>query len=222
MDLAQPILVPPGSHRITFSYSGLTLSVPSRPRFKYKLDGFDQRWSEPVSTREAVYTNLDSGSYRFRLLASNSEGLWNSAESALPIEIQPVFWKTRWFRPATTLVLSLALLLYLRLRDRSLARQMHLRFAERLAERTRIARELHDSVLQGFRGLMFRLQAVRDPLPERPADAAQALDSALDRGDQVIAEGRGTVEDLRHSNLQDNDIVQALTTLGQELERGRR
>lgn len=218
IDLTKPIRVPPGSYRVTFNYSGLTLSVPTRRRFKYKLDGFDQNWSEPVSTQEAVYTNLDSGTYRFQLLASNSEGLWNSAESALTIEIQPIFWKTWWFRLATALVIGLVLLLYLRLRDRALARQMNLRFEERLAERTRIARELHDSVLQGFQGLMFRLQAVRDLLPERPADAAQALDSALDRGDQVIAEGRSTVEDLRHSNLRDNDIVQALTTIGQELE----
>lgn len=218
MDLTQPIRVPPGSHRVTFSYSGLTLSVPTRRRFKYKLDGLDKGWSEPVSTQEAVYTNLDSGTYRFRLLASNSEGLWNSSESVLTIDIQPFFWNTWWFRLATALVIGLALLLYLRLRDRALARQMSLRFEARLAERTRIARELHDSVLQGFQGLMFRLQAVRDLLPERPADAAQELDSALDRGDQVIAEGRSTVEDLRDSSLRDNDIVQALTTLGQELE----
>jgi signal transduction histidine kinase len=98
-----------------------------------------------------------------------------------------------------------------------LARQMNLRFEERLAERTRIARELHDSLLQGFQGLMFRLQAVRDLLPARPAEAAQALDTALDRGDQVIAEGRSTVEDLRDSTLQDTNILQALTSLGEEL-----
>jgi signal transduction histidine kinase/ligand-binding sensor domain-containing protein len=218
MDLTKPIRVPPGSHRVTFSYSGVTLSVPTRRRFKYKLDNFDQNWSEPVSTEEAVYTNLDSGNYRFRLLASNSEGLWNSAEPALTIEIQPILWKTWWFRFATALVIGMALLLYLRLRDRALARQMNLRFEERVAERTRIARELHDSVLQGFQGLMFRLQAVRNLLPERPADAAEALDSALDRGDQVIAEGRSTVEDLRDSSLRENDIVQALTALRQELE----
>jgi signal transduction histidine kinase/ligand-binding sensor domain-containing protein len=218
MNLTQPILVPPGSHRVIFSYSGLTLSVPARLRFKYKLDGFDQDWSEPVSNREAVYTNLDSGGYRFRLLASNSEGLWNSVESALPVEIQPFFWNTWWFRVATGLVITLALLLYLRLRDRNLTKEMNLRFEERLSERTRIARELHDSVLQGFQGLMFRLQAVRDLLPERPGEAAKALDSALDRGDQVISEGRSTVEDLRHSSLKDNDIVQALSALGRELE----
>jgi len=219
MDLTQPVRVPPGSHRVTFSYSGLTLSVPARMRFKYKLEGFDRGWSEAVSTREAVYTNLDSGTYRFRLVASNSDGLWNSAESSVPIEIQPVFWKTWWFRLTTALTIGLVLLLYLRLRDLTLTRQMSLRFEERLGERTRIARELHDSLLQGFQGLMFRLQAVRDMLPERPLDAAQALDSALDRGDQVIAEGRSTVEDLRESTLRGSDIVQALSALGEELGR---
>lgn len=217
MDLQRPVRVPPGSHRVTVSYSGLSLSVPQRMRFRYKLEGFDQHWSEPVSTREAVYTNLDSGSYRFRLIASNSDGLWNTAESALPIEIEPVFWKTWWFRLSTALLIGLSLLLCFRLRMLILARQMNLRFEERLAERTRIARELHDSLLQGFQGLMFRLQAVRDLLPERPTEAAQALDTALDRGDQVIAEGRSTVEDLRDSTLQDTNILQALASLGEEL-----
>lgn len=219
MDLTQAVRVPPGSHRVTFSYSGLTLSVPARMRFKYQLEGFDHGWSEPVSTREAVYTNLDSGTYRFRLVASNSDGLWNSAESSVRIEIQPVFWKTWWFRLTIALAIGLAFLLYSRLRDLSLTRQMNLLFEERLSERTRIARELHDSLLQGFQGLMFRLQAVRDLLPERPSEAAQALDSALDRGDQVIAEGRSTVEGLRESTLRDSDIVRALTALGEELGR---
>lgn len=92
-----------------------------------------------------------------------------------------------------------------------------MRFEERLAERARIARELHDSLLQGFQGLMFRLQAVRDLLPQRPSEAMRALDSALDRGDQVIAEGRGAVGDLRHPAVFNNDMVQALTALGEEL-----
>ena len=217
MDLGQAVRVPPGSHRITFSYSGVSLSVPERVRFKYTLEGFDRGWSEPVSTREAVYTNLDSGSYRFRVMASNSDGMWNSAESSVALAIAPVFWKTWWFRLGTLLAIGLALVMYLRMRIHRLAKQMNMRFDERLAERTRIARELHDSLLQGFQGLMFRLQAAREMLPDQPKEAAEALDVALDRGDEVIAEGRSTVEDLRHSTSQDNDIVVALTSLGEEL-----
>lgn len=217
VDPKSSVRVPPGSHRIMFSYSGLSLSVPERVRFKYKLEGFDRDWSEPVSAREAVYTNLDSGAYRFRLIASNSDGLWNSAESSLPIEIRPFFWKTWWFRVSSALLILLVLLAYLRMRTQRLTEHMHMRFEERLAERTRIARELHDSLLQGFQGLLFRLQAARELLPDRPQDAARALDAALDRGDQVIAEGRSTVEDLRDATLRDNDLVEALITLGEEL-----
>lgn len=90
-------------------------------------------------------------------------------------------------------------------------------FDARLGERARIARELHDCLLQGVQGLVLRLQAVRNLLPAHPEEAMQALDIALDRGDQVILEGRSTVEDLRHSSLENEDIVQDLTALGEEL-----
>lgn len=217
LDLKQPLRVPPGSHRVTFNYSGLSLSVPERVRFKYKLEGFDKNWSEAVGAHEAVYTNLDSGPYKFRVMASNSDGNWNGAEAALRLQIAPVYWQTWWFRLCIALVLALAVLLYLRVRLLGVTRQMNIRFEERLAERARIARELHDSLLQGFQGLIFRLQAIRDMLPGNPNDAVTALDKALDNADQVIAEGRSTVEDLRYSSAGDNDIVQALTALGEEL-----
>jgi signal transduction histidine kinase len=179
--------------------------------------GFDPGWREPIRTRQVAYANLDSGKYRFRMMASNSDGLWNSEELSLPIEVEPVFWKRWWFRAFSVVVVVLALMTYLRLRVQRMAKQMDMRFEERLAERTRIARELHDSLLQGFQGLMFRLQAVRDMLPERPNEAAQALESTLDRGDEIIAEGRSTLEDLRDSSLREGDIVQALTNVGEEL-----
>lgn len=218
-EIKSAIRVPPGSHRVTFVYSGLSLSVPERVLFKYRLENFDKSWSDPVTTREAVYTNLDSGKYQFRVMASNSDGVWNGAESSVAIEIAPVFWSTWWFRVCGVLLIGLIIAMYFRLRVQRVEQQMNIRFEERLAERTRIARELHDSLLQGFQGLMFRLQAARDLLPERPKDAAEALDIALDRGDQAIAEGRSTVEDLRDSSLGTNDIVQSLTTLGEELTR---
>jgi signal transduction histidine kinase len=129
----------------------------------------------------------------------------------------PPYWLTWWFLLITVAAVALVILTLFRLRVLALTRQMNMLFEERLAERTRIARELHDSLLQGFHGLMFRLQAARDLLPARPAEAIQALEIALDRGDRVIAEGRNTVEDLRTSGIVNNDIVQALTALGEEL-----
>ena len=129
----------------------------------------------------------------------------------------PPYWLRWWFPLITALAIALVMLALFRLRVLALTRQMNMRFEERLAERARIASELHDSLLQGFQGLMLRLQAARDLLPERPAEAIHALESALDRGDEVIAEGRSTVEDLRTSSMVNNDIIQALTALGEEL-----
>jgi signal transduction histidine kinase len=193
------------------------LSAPEHVRFKYKLDGFDQDWSEPAFEREASYTNLSSGPYLFHVIASNSDGVWNSAEASESFTVDPVFWQTWWFRLSGFFAVCVVVLLFFRLRVLRLTRQMQIRIDERVGERTRIARELHDSLLQGFQGLVFRLQAVRDMLPARPDEAAQALDGALDRADKVIAEGRGTVEDLRSTAVVNHDLVQAVSALGDEL-----
>ena len=107
-----------------------------------------------------------------------------------------------------------------RLRVRQVRRRLEERMEERLNERTRICRELHDSMLQGLQGLMFRLQAVRQLLPERPGDAAMSLDSAMQVGDQAIGEGRDAVQNLRSSSFDDRDLATSLSTLGSELEAG--
>ena len=216
-DLGRPVRVPPGGHRVTFLYSGLSLAVPGRVRFKYKLDGFDQGWSEPVSTREAVYTNLSHGSYRFHVMASNSDGLWNGSESSIAFTIEPAFWQTWWFRLSSGVAMALLILTYTRLRMHILTQQLHVRFEERLAERTRIARELHDTLLQGFHGLLLRFQTVSNLLPERPAEAKQRLESAIDQAAQTITEGRDAVQQLRSSTVVTNDLAFAVSTLGEEL-----
>jgi signal transduction histidine kinase len=124
-------------------------------------------------------------------------------------------------RLAVIAMLSLSLALVLTLlyvwRVREVARQFEMRLEERVNERTRIARELHDSLLQGFQGLMFRLQAARDLLPTRPAEAAKVLDVAMERGDTAIAEGRQALQDLRSTSALSTDLVEALSSLGQEL-----
>jgi PAS domain S-box-containing protein len=98
LNLQPPIRVPPDTHRLSFSYSGLSLSTPERIQFKYKLDGFDNDWSEPVSTRAAVYTNVGWGAYTFRVMASNSAGAWNTQSVALPFSIAPTWYQTRTYR----------------------------------------------------------------------------------------------------------------------------
>jgi PAS domain S-box-containing protein len=97
-NLDASVRIPPSPRRITFEYTGLNLAVPGRIRFRYFLEGFDSSWSQPVAAREAVYTNLGPGSYRFRLVASNSEGLWNGPETAIALNVVPAYYQTYWFR----------------------------------------------------------------------------------------------------------------------------
>ena len=218
--LGEQIRVRPPHQKITLSYSGLSLSFPTRVRFMYRLDGFDQSWTEPTSTREATYTNLESGQYRFHVMASNSYGQWNASEAVISLEVDPAFWQTWWFR-ALCVAAFLALLWALyQLRLRQVAQQFNLRLEERVGERTRIARDLHDTLLQSFHGLLFCFQAVSNLLPTRPAEAKQTLDKAIDQAVQAITEGRDAVQGLRSSTVVTNDLAFAITTLGQELAGG--
>jgi PAS domain S-box-containing protein len=108
-NLAAFVQIPPSPRRITFEYTGLSLGVPGRIRFRYFLESFDSSWSQPVAAREAVYTNLGPGSYRFRLVASNSEGLWNGPETAIALNVAPAYYQTYWFR-LSCIAVSIALL----------------------------------------------------------------------------------------------------------------
>lgn len=218
-DLAAVVQIPPSPRRITLEYTGLSLAAPERIRFRYLLENFDIGWSQPVAAREAVYTNLGPGSYRFRLVASNSEGLWNGPETAIGFEVEPTLSETWWFRAAVVLCVALAALVAYLMRMRQLTSLLNARFDERLAERTRIARELHDTLLQSFHGLLLRFQAATNLLPERPAEARKTLDSAIDQAAQAITEGRDAVQGLRSSTIVTNDLASAITALGTELAR---
>ncbi|HWO38572.1 MAG TPA: two-component regulator propeller domain-containing protein, partial [Candidatus Acidoferrum sp.] len=200
VSLTKSIQLPGGHRRITFAYSALSLSVPERVRYKYKLEGIDEGWNGPVAERQITYNNLGSGAYRFRVLASNSDGLWNSAESDVSFDIEPSYWQTWWFRLCGLLACVLAVLLFVRLRVRALAAQMNIRFEERLAERTRIAQELHDTLLQGFMSASMQLHVADDRLPE-DSPAKPLLGRVLHLMGRVIDEGRHTVRGLRSAEI---------------------
>jgi ligand-binding sensor domain-containing protein/signal transduction histidine kinase len=212
--------IPASPRRITFTYTGLSLATPERVRFRYFLEGFDRSWSEPVATREAVYTNLGAHSYRFRVAARNSEGLWSESEAAVRFDVAPTVWQTWWFRTSSAaLILLLVWCVYL-YRLRQLAKEFNIRLEERVDERTRVARELHDTLLQSFHGLLLRFQAATNLLPERPAEARKTLESAIDQAAQAITEGRDAVQGLRSSTVAASDFALTINTLGQELASG--
>jgi signal transduction histidine kinase len=216
-NLAASVRIPPSPRRITFEYTGLSLAVPGRIQFRYFLEGFDSSWSQPVAAREAVYTNLGPGSYRFRLVASNSEGLWNGPETAIALNVAPAYYQTYWFRLSCIAAFLGMLAAAYQLRLRQVAQQFNMRLEERVGERTRIARDLHDTLLQSFHGLLLRFQAATNLLPERPEEARKTLESAIDQAAQAITEGRDAVQGLRSSTVVTNDLALAIGALSEEL-----
>jgi len=217
VDISQPIRIPSARHRVTFTYSGLSLSVPERVRYRYHLDGFDRGWSDPVATRDAIYTNLSPGSYEFRVIATNSDGVWNQNGPTLAVTVVPEFYQTIWFYLLAAIVSGcLAWVAYHR-HVRQVTGRLDLQYKERLSERTRIARELHDTLLQSFQGLMLHFQSARNLLPSHPAQASQRLDSALQGAEKAIVEGRNAILDIRSAVLVNDDLAQAITALGEEL-----
>jgi signal transduction histidine kinase len=192
--------------------------MPERVQFRYILERFDKDWQEVGGRRTAFYSRLPPRSYRFRVIACNNDGIWNMAGATYEFEITPAFYQTSWFKVLVVIAAFLILGALYRFRLTQVARQLQLRYEERLVERTRIARELHDTLLQSFHGLILRFQAVRNMLPERAAQAVEALDIAIARAAAAITEGRQAVQELRSSQLSTNDLVEALTAMGQKLE----
>src|SRR5260221_899169 len=211
------LALPPRVRDLTIDYTALSLVAPEKMLFRYKLEGRDGDWQDAGNRRQAFYTDLPPRNYRFRVVACNNSGVWNETGAFLDFSVAPAYYQTIWFRSLCVAAFLALLWVLYQLRLRQLAREFNAGLEARVGERTRIARELHDSLLQGFQGLMFRLQAVRDLLPGRANEAMQALDIALERGDKAIAEGRDTVSDLREPIMGDSDIAQALTALGEEL-----
>jgi len=207
--------LPPRIHDLQIDYTALSLVLPEKVHFKYKLEGQDSDWREVVNHREVQYSNLPPNHYRFRVIACNNSGVWNETGDALDFTIDPAYYQTGWFQ-ASLLAAFFALLWALyRYRLHRLAREYNARLEERVGERTRIARELHDTLLQSFQGLMLRFHVGVDRLPQ--GEAKEALEKALERGDQAIAEGRDAVHDLRSSAVVTNDLAEAVQALGDEL-----
>ena len=208
--------VPAARKRITFAYTALSLAVPERIRFRYFLEGFDRQWSEPSAARQAVYTNLGPGPYRFHLLASNSYGEWNGSESVVAFEVEPALWQTLWFRTILAVLLASTVVVFYRFHLRRLTQHLNMRFEERLAERTRIAQELHDTLLQGFLSASMHLHVLDEQLPA-DSPAKPLMNRVLTLMGRVIEEGRNAVRGLRSVQDDSFDLGQAYSRVAQEL-----
>ena len=207
--------LPAGTASLQIGYAGLSFAIPERVRFRYKMDGLENVWQEAGTRREAFYTNLGPGSYRFHVLASNDTGVWNESGAVLDLVVQAAFYQTLWFRLLSAMAaVGFIWLLYLFRLNRATA-QIRVRLGERLVERERIARELHDTLLQGFNGLVLNFEAVMKQITGNEP-AQQMMKKALERADQVLLEARLRVRDLRSETTAPNELAESLRNCGEE------
>jgi signal transduction histidine kinase len=207
----------PGTRNLQFEYAALSLTGPEHIQFRYKLEGYDDDWRGPVSAREVTYTNLPPRNYRFRVIACNSDGVWNNTGAILDFSVAPAWYQTNWFLALSVIIGLFFLWVLYQLRLRQLAHQFNMGLEARVNERTRIARELHDTLIQSFHGLLLRFQAASNLLPTRPDEAKHRLENAIDKAAQAITEGRDAVHELRSSAEVTQDLPVAISALGQEL-----
>jgi ligand-binding sensor domain-containing protein/signal transduction histidine kinase len=202
----------------SFEFAALSYANSQKNRYRYRLENFEPGWNEVGSKqRLATYTNLDPGKYVFRVQGSNSDGVWNEEGVSLRILITPPWWRTNWFRAFCAAVLLALLGAAYQLRVGQLHHQFEMTLEARVGERTRIARDLHDTLLQSFHGVLLRLQTVSQLLRERPMEAQDTLDSTIEQVAEAITEGRDAVQGLRSSTIEGNDLALAISTLGEEL-----
>jgi ligand-binding sensor domain-containing protein/signal transduction histidine kinase len=205
---------------VSFEFAALSYANSRKNRYRYKLESYDSDWTDADSKHAlATYTNLEPGEYVFRVKASNSDGVWNEQGVSLPILITPPFWKTNLFRAFCATVLVTILWTAYRLRVRQLQHAFNMRLQARVEERTRIARELHDTLLQSFQALVFFFQAARNLLPGRTEEAIRTLDEAIRDANEAITEGRNAIQGLRADPAQDGNLEHLLTAAGNEFAR---
>jgi ligand-binding sensor domain-containing protein/signal transduction histidine kinase len=219
-DATLQMRLPPLVHDLEIDYTALSLVAPEKIRFRYKLESWDRDWQDAGTRRQAVYGNLSPGNYRFRVMACNNSGVWNEAGTFLDFSVAPAYYQTLWFRLSCMFVFLALLAGLYRLRVRQLAGQFNLRLEERVNERTRIARDLHDTLLQSFQGLMLKFRVLAFLLPDRPTEARKMLEEVIEQARAAITEGRDAVHGLRSSMVVTNDVARAISTLGEQLNAG--
>jgi signal transduction histidine kinase/ligand-binding sensor domain-containing protein len=201
----------------SIEFSALTYFNAETNRYRYRLDGLDDHWHEVGSDqRTASYTTLPAAIYTFHVQGATSRGKWSEPGASLRIEILPAWYRTSWFLTVCSVGLLGLLFSIYRLRLAALKRQFDTALEARLGERTRIARELHDTLLQSLHGLLFQFQAARNMLPQRTGEAMRTLDEAISATEQAVAESRGAIHDLR-ADLRGGDLGESLKAAAQEL-----
>ncbi len=213
-------LLPSLTRDIEIHFTALSFVTPEKNQFQYKLEGHDRDWVEAGGRRSAFYTDLPPGVYRFRVIASNNSGVWNETGAFLDFSIAPAYWQTAWFRALCVMAFLAMLWMLYWLRMRQLSNEFDMKVEARVEERTRIARELHDTLLQSFNGLLLRFRTVHALLSKDPDQARTLLETVIDETRGALTEGRQAVQGLRSTALETPEFVEAIKALTSELASG--
>ena len=202
------LTLPPRIRDLQIEYTALSFVAPQKVRFRYRLEGYDNDWQEPGVRREAFYSNLRPGRYRFRVIACNNDGVWNEDGAALAFVVKPAWYETKLFQLAFVLTVLLVFWALYQLRMHQVERSVSARFDERLAERTRLARELHDTLVQTVQGSKMIADNALDEATDYPR-MRQAMERVSVWLGQATQEGRTALNSLRTSTIQTNDLAES-------------
>src|SRR5262249_54682376 len=211
------VSLPPRLRELRIDYTAPSFVAPEKVLFRYKLEGWDRDWQDAGTRRQAFYGNLPPRKYTFRVKACNNSGVWNEAGTSLAFFVAPAYYQTWWFRSLCVFAFLGLLVAAYQLRMDQLHKQFNTRLEGRVAERTRIARDLHDTLLQSFQGVLLKFHAVGYMIRERPEEAEKTLQAVIDQARQAVTEGRDAVQGLRSSTLAGNELARAISILGDEL-----
>jgi signal transduction histidine kinase/ligand-binding sensor domain-containing protein len=214
---ANSIELPAHIERLELHFDALSFAIPQRVLFKYKLEPLEKDWQDAGTRREAFYNSLAPGQYRFRVLACNNDGIWNEAGATMTFKVMPAYYQTQWFELLVILTLAGLIWLAWNLRMAMITRDLRGRLNARLEERERIARELHDTLLQGIFGLTLRLQTSADQLEEGHPVKAD-ITQALNQSDVMMLKGRERIRGLREVSVSEGGLVASLGSHGRQLQ----
>ncbi|HCT60832.1 MULTISPECIES: sensor histidine kinase [Acidobacterium] len=210
--IAHDVFLPANTAVIHIEYTALSFAAPRKVLFRYKLFGYDKTWSQPASLREVTYTNLPPRHYLFKVIASNNSGVWNERGAIVSFSVLPAWYQTLWFKVAVSLAIILFLWAAIQYRIYRTEQQVRSRFEAQMSERMRIARELHDTLLQSLQGLILSVSAFSAGATA-PARVRDDMEGALDRAEELLVLGRDRIRDLRADDLAKNNLASELHEL---------
>lgn len=217
-------LIPARTHDLEIDYTATALSTAERVQFRYRLDGVDTTWREVGTRRRAYYTGLRPGAYRFLVSANNGGGHWDATGASWSFRVLPAWYQTGWFKAMVVLLIGglggLVVFLVQRRRHDRAQDELKRQYEITLAERARIAQDLHDTLLQGFAGVTLQLKAAELALPEQPDVAVETILRVQRLARESLREARERVWDMRETAAGGADLPTALETIARERTEG--